>query len=52
MKKYKVLISGDDNFDKPYRDVIIVEAKNEKQAKEIAMGQNGVYETEIVGEEN
>ena len=47
MKKYKVLISGDDNFDKPYRDVIIVEAKNEKQAKEIAMGQ-----TEIVGEEN
>lgn len=50
MKKYKVLISGHNNFDEPFTEIIEIKAINENHAFKIAKNQNGVYSAEVLGD--
>jgi hypothetical protein len=47
-KTFRILVRGDDMYDKPFTEVIEIKAKSEKEAISEAKSQNGVYEAEIV----
>ena len=49
-KTFRILVRGDDMYDRPFTEIVEIKAKSEKEALTEAESQNGVYEAEIVGE--
>jgi len=51
-KIFKILIKGDNMYDKPFTEIVEIKAKTENEALKKADNMNGVYETELIGVKN